>query len=176
MGVFFASQQYDLHVEKNTQEADKKWETFNRIRKAQGWLIPPPTIDRPYLVLGYGLYVWLGSVIAIIGVPSLITATSDAYARTLGYAIIISALLSAVFALKERWYIFECFPTLLIAICLAAYCGATFRTVVETDGTFDEARAALSVTIFIVTALMWGRGLTLLRRYLFARALLKVRE
>lgn len=126
----------------------------------------PVIFDRAYLIAGYMLYVALGASVTLYGSPSLVTTTGHDFTRMLGFVVMVLAALSAVFAISDRWYKFECIVVTIHACLLAPYSVSAVLTSFP-EGQVDSTRAAFTILTVIITALLWARGLSLLRRWIY---------
>ena len=144
--------------------------TFQRERRfaaAAKFFAPPPTLDRGYFIAGYLLYFVLGLTFVKYGSPSLLEATSADFTKLLGSAVAVLALAGAISAVRDFWYKVEAAACILLASVMATYCASVGDTLMLRDGQIDDLRAVFGVVVFIVTAILWARGLTLLRRWIF---------
>jgi len=125
--------------------------------------LKPIAIERGYVLLGYTLYLLLSLTFVVFGAPSLDLVSFPGYTQGLGGALTVLAIVAIWAARRDRYYPVETVAVVLMASGYAAYCYAVFRVIAE-RGLGVEGRAAFAVVVFIVTALLWGHGLSNLYR------------
>lgn len=145
-----------------------------RIAQMKTWMEPPATLDRGYVVSGYLLFAVFGITVVHYGSVTLLAATSAAFTEWLGIILTAFAFISAVTAARDVWYRYETISSILLASAMATYLGAVIDSLFKRDGSVNDLVATFFVLVVIVTALLLARGLTLLRRWVYAAVPQKV--
>lgn len=137
-------------------------------RQLDQWMHPPAILDRGYLVFGYAIFVLiLGVPLIIWGSPSLdVEGTASTTELIVGWSIVVSCSICMAAAVRDIWFRIECLGCIAAASLMATYCYGSVLLLIKQG---PELRATFTGIVFIVTALLWARGLTLLRRWMYEK-------
>jgi len=88
------------------------------------WAWSPVTVLRIALVVTYLLYIYSGIIAIFAGIPVFDLTAPAGYATIWGALLCVSAIVSAVGALDDRWQVWERWASLALSSLMIAYAGA----------------------------------------------------
>lgn len=121
----------------------------------------PIIVPRWMLTAKYALFVALGVVAGIAGIPTLSLTTWEGYTTIWAVLLAVGAAVAAVGSLRVRCEPAEAAGATVVVALLSAY---AIGAMVLAVGSADSGRAALAIVLLIVTLLPAVRAVPLLLR------------
>jgi len=124
------------------------------------WGLGAIVIPRWVLVVKYATFILIGITVYLASSPSLDITTSNGYTPLWSIAVTITASVSLIGSLRQRWERMEGWAVLCLAALLIGYAAAPLQLVVSGD----HDRAAYSALALALSVLPSARAWMLIRR------------
>lgn len=113
------------------------------------WAWSPVIVLRIALVITYLLYIYLGIVSMLSGIPIFTLTAPEGYTTIWGALLALAAVFSAVGAIDDRWQRWERWASLMLSSLMFAYVGA-INLVAFLTGDVNRQAVGAAVTIGLV--------------------------